>query len=193
MDKLEPPQAFSFDSNVSHSWKLWLKHFDFYLAATEKDTKGDKVKTSIFHTFLSKRKRNIETFTFEPGDEMKLLVPVLQKFSEYCNPRKNITILSHKFFTYKQQEGQNFHDFVTELKKISSECEFGNLQDSLIKDMIVCGTKDNLLHERLLRECDLTLPKAISAGHTAEETPKHACEILNLNLLPILMRFLKRN
>ena len=106
------------------------------------------------------------------------LAPVLHKFSEYCNPRKNITILRHKFFTYRQQEGQNFHDFVTELKKLSSECEFDNLQDSLIKDMIVCGTKDNSLRERLLREYDLTLSKAISAGHAAEKTRKCACEIL---------------
>ena len=44
--------------------------------------------------------------------------------------------------------------------------------------MIVCGTKDNSLRERLLRECDLTLSKAISAGHAAEETRKHAREIL---------------
>ena len=55
MDKLEPPQAFSFDGNVSHSWKLWLKHFDFYLAATEKDTNGDKIKTSFFSYALVKK------------------------------------------------------------------------------------------------------------------------------------------
>ena len=118
-----------------------------------------------------------ETFTFEAGDEMKF-APVLHKFSEYCNSRKNITILCQKFFTYRQQEGQNFDDFVTELKKLSSKCEFDTLQDSLIKDMIVCGTKDNSLRERLLRECDLTLSKAISAGHAAEETRKHAHKIL---------------
>ena len=53
---------------------------------------------------------------------------------------------------------------MTELKKLSSKCEFDNFQDFLIKDMIVCGTKDNLLCERLLGECDLTLSKAISAG-----------------------------
>ena len=53
MDKLEPAQAFPFDSNVPHSWKPCLKHFDFYLAATEKDTKGDKIKTSIFLTYIS--------------------------------------------------------------------------------------------------------------------------------------------
>ena len=178
MDKLEPDQAFSFDGNESHSWKLWLKHFDFYLAATEKDTKGDKVKTSIFLTCIGQKGREIyETFTFELGDEMKL-APVVHKFSEYCNPRKNITILRQKFLTYWQQEGQNFHDFVTELKKLSSECEFDNLQNSLIKDMIVCGTKDNSLRERLLPECDLTLSKAISAGHAAEKIRKHARKIL---------------
>ena len=44
--------------------------------------------------------------------------------------------------------------------------------------MIVCGTNDNSLRERLLRESELTLPKAISAGHAAEETRKHAREIL---------------
>ena len=46
MDKLEPPQAFSFDVNISHR----LRHFEFYLAATEKDTNGDEIKTSIFLT-----------------------------------------------------------------------------------------------------------------------------------------------
>ena len=59
MDKLEPLQAFSFDSNVSHSWKLWLKHFDFYLAVTEKDTKGDKIKTSIFLTCIVQKGREM--------------------------------------------------------------------------------------------------------------------------------------
>ena len=44
--------------------------------------------------------------------------------------------------------------------------------------MIVCDTKDNSLRERLLPECDLTLSKAISAGHAAEEIRKHARKIL---------------
>ena len=80
MDKLQPPQTFSFDGNVSHSWKLSLKHFGFYLATTEKDTKGDKIKTSIFLTCIHQKGREIcETFTFEAGDKIKL-APVLHKF-----------------------------------------------------------------------------------------------------------------
>ena len=108
-------------------------------------------------------------------------VSVLEKFSEYCNPRKNITILRHKFFTYRQHEEQNFHDFVTDLKKLSSECQFETLHESLIKDMIVCVTNDDSLRERLLRESELTLSKAISAVHATEETHKYACKILKSN------------
>ena len=99
---------------------------------------------------------------------------MLEKFTSYCNPRKNITILRHKFFTCKQVEGQSFNDFVTELKKHVSECEFGDLTTSLTKDMIVCGVADNTLRERLLRDGDLTLEKAIAAGRAAEETKRHA-------------------
>ena len=73
MDNLEPPQAFSFESNISHNWKIWIKHFDFYLAATEKDTKCDKIG--------QKGREIYGTFTFEPGDEMKL-ASVLHKFLE---------------------------------------------------------------------------------------------------------------
>ena len=66
----------------------------------------------------------------------------------------------------------------TELKKFSAECEFKNIRGSLIKDIIVYGRNDNAFRERLLRESDLTLSRAISAGHVAEETQKCAREIL---------------
>ena len=66
---------------------------------------------------------------------------------------------------------------MTELKKLSSECEFDNIQGPLIKDTIVCDTRDNCLCEKLLRECDFTVSRAISVGYAAEETRKHTHEI----------------
>ena len=66
--------------------------------------------------------------------------PILSKFTAYCNPRKNTTFLRYQFFSYNQQDGQPFDDFVTELKKRAEECAFASLKDSLITDRIVCGT-----------------------------------------------------
>ena len=104
-------------------------------------------------TCIEQKDREIyESFNF---DKMRLS-SVLLKFSEYCKPRKNITIIRQKFFTYLQHEGQNFHDFVTELKRLGSECGFESLYDSFMKDVIVYGTNDKSLREHLLGESELT-------------------------------------
>ena len=98
------------------------------------------------------------------------IIAILAKFEEYCLPRKNITYLCYKFFSYRQREGQSFDHFVTELKKLSSECELGTLLDSLIRDMIIVSITDNRLRECLLREADLTLDRCIQLDHAAEQT-----------------------
>ena len=115
----------------------------FYLTATEKDGKADSIKTSILLACIGEKGREIyETFQFpakindtDPEPSM-IFSEVVKKFKEYCNPRKNITILRYKFFTCKQLEGQSFDDFVTKLKVLAQECELDNLRDSLIKDVI---------------------------------------------------------
>ena len=79
--------------------------FEFYLTATEKDGKNGKVKTSVLLTCIWQKCRKIyETYDNLPDDEMKL-ASELRKFFECCNPRKRITILRHKFFTYRQHKG----------------------------------------------------------------------------------------
>ena len=67
-----------------------------------------------------------------------------------------------KFFSYNQGEGQLIDEYVTELKARSQHCEFGDLRESLIRDKIVLGVQDKKIQERLLRETDLSLDKAIS-------------------------------
>ena len=47
-----------------------------------------------------------------------------------------------------------------------------------MKDVIVCGADDSAFRVRLPRESDLTLSRAINAEHAAEETWKHAHEVL---------------
>ena len=85
--------------------------------------------------------------------------------------------MRHKFFTYRQSGGQTFNDFVTELKKLSADCAFDTLKDSCIKDMIICGVSDHGLRERMLREPDIYLKKAVELGQAAEETKLHAKQL----------------
>ena len=55
MDTLELPQHFLFKGNVSHTWKIWLKQFRFYLTATEKDNKDGQLETSMLLTCFGQK------------------------------------------------------------------------------------------------------------------------------------------
>ena len=57
---------------------------------------------------------------------------------------------------------------MTQLKKLSADCEFGELEDSLIRDVIIIGMSDNRLCERLLCEPSLSLDNAIKYGQATE-------------------------
>ena len=111
-----------------------------------------------------------------------IFTKIIEKFDEYCIPRKNITFLRHKknmtflrhnFFTHRQVEGQSFDEFVTSLRKLSADCEFSDLNSSLIRDIIIVGVTSNRLRELMLREPNLSLEQAIRLGQSTEETQKH--------------------
>ena len=86
---------------------------------------------------------------------------------------KTFTFLRHKFFTHRQVERQSFDEFVTSLRKLSAGCEFGDLNSSLIRDIIVVGVNSNRLRELMLREPNLSLEQAIRLRQSAKETQKH--------------------
>ena len=61
---------------------LWPKLFLFYLTATEKDNKDDKIKTPMLLTCICQKGREIyKTFTFDSADDEMKLEPVLNTFS----------------------------------------------------------------------------------------------------------------
>jgi hypothetical protein len=54
------------------------------------------------------------------------------------------------------------------LRILEKTCEFGSIGESLIKDRLVCGVQETRLRERLLREMDLTLEKAVAIFRASE-------------------------
>ena len=49
------------------------------------------------------------------------------------------------FFAHGQEIGQSFRDYITELRKLSSDCELEGLQKSLLRDMLIVGLNDKKL------------------------------------------------
>lgn len=163
---LSPPAPFYFDQNIvnvtsgnlSDSWNKWRKGFKIYFEACELVKKSPIIQINILLHVVGEQCREL----YEQFNVKCLTVDdLLSKFTEYFEQKKNITVERHKFFTRDQNENETIEQYVYDLKKLATTCEFGLLCDSLIKDRLICGITNVGIRERLLRESDLTLEKAM--------------------------------
>ena len=92
----------------------------------------------------------------------------MEKFERYCNPRKNLTLERHSFFSRNQLDRETIDAYATDLRNKAARFEFGDLKDELILDRIVCGINDDTVRARLLREAELTLEGCLDICRAAE-------------------------
>lgn len=82
----------------------------------------------------------------------------------------NETLERHNVNTRKQEDGENFDDFLTDLKLISKNCNFcDTCHNGLIRDRIVGGIRENKLRKKLLAELNLTIQKTEDICHAHEK------------------------
>ena len=92
--------------------------------------------------------------------------------SPYCTPKENITYERLVFNTRAQGATEGIDDYVTELRKLARNCEFGELHDSIIRDCIAC--------ERLLRKKDLNLERPVAEMYKSSEITENQGEYISL-------------
>ena len=79
---------------------------------------------------------NTMTFTSSEVDKIDVLFAKV----EDRKPRKNVIMERYKFNTRVQRKDETADQYVTELKLIAKNCNFGILEDELIRDRLVYGT-----------------------------------------------------
>jgi len=169
-NQLVPPGPLQLDSsNLEQSWNFWSQQFDLYMTASGADQKPESTQFAIFlHLIGDDALQVCNTFTFASDDERSKLDVVRQKFADYCQPRHNIVYERYQFWRQTQAPGENIDTFVTSLCDKAKSCDFGSQEESMIRDHIVLTCPDQRLQERLLRDPDLTLARALTIYRAAE-------------------------
>jgi len=69
---------------------------------------------------------NTMTLTEEETNKIDVL---FAKFEAYCKPKQNVTIKRYCFNTRTQARGETINQYVTELRLITKNCNFVNLEN----------------------------------------------------------------
>ena len=129
-------------------------------------SKSEDVKCSFFLLFIGQEARDV--YNVYKSDVL------FKKFEEYCKPRKNLTVIWHKFNSRVQEVSETADQFITELKLLSMDCEYGELREEMIYDRLVVGVYSEEVKQKLLQQPDLiTLQKATEIIKAIEGSKQH--------------------
>lgn len=170
---IQQPAPMLREGNMATNWREWKMSFDYYLIAAGKESATSKEKSALFMHAIGKYGREIyEELDIEDTQKSEYEY-LCKKFSEYCEPSKNVNYERHIFFeTYQNDE--NFDKFLGVLKLRSKNCEFGSLKNSLILTQLIRGIKDVHIREKLLAKSKLSLEDAVQWCRAAERATEQA-------------------
>ena len=169
MDQFKPPQPLILSGNVGENWRRWAQRFHIYMTASGADSKPEKVKIAILLHALGEEALEVyNTLHVVREGVEETMNDILKAVDAYCLPKKNVVFERHQFWAYAMADSASVGKYVTELKQKSKDCEFGGSENNMIRDKIVFSVNDQHLKERLLREPELTLEKAIDLCRAAE-------------------------
>jgi hypothetical protein len=171
MEHLQPPAPLILFEQKAENWRKFKKSWGHYSIATGLDKKDATIQLSTFHHVVGPDAGDvIESFEVPEGNAAEKLKELIKQLEQYCDPVRNITYERHVFFTRNQKERECIDVYVKELQVLSKTCGFGDLRDSLIKDRIVGGIRDDRVRQRLLEKSDLSLDDAVTIVRAAEQS-----------------------
>ena len=169
---LKPPPPFSLGSDAAKEWPQWKNHFEYYMKATKKSAEEGPTKVAILLTAMGKDAIAIyKTMTWATPDDADKFDVVLEAFSNYFKPKVNEIYERFTFLQRRQQQGETFDSFYTDLLRLVESC--GYHQDerrTIIRDQIVMNITSDAVREKLLAEAALTLEKAADMCRSMEAT-----------------------
>lgn len=177
MESCRVPAIMKFEGNVSENWQKWYQKFELFLLASGKSSEVDQVKIALLLNLIGDEGLEVfNAFTYAKKDDKEKFDKVVKKFTEHCQPKKNIVFERFKFHGAVQKINQSIDQFVTEIKNLAKSCEFKE-ENSMIRDRIVIGIKNDAIKEKLLQISDLTTEKAIEVYKAWESSKKQVQEM----------------
>lgn len=160
------------DSNMSSKWKNWLQRYEWYSVAMELDKKSPAQQVAQFMLAIGPDTTEIFNSFALTNEEKNEVSIIKSKFAAIFDPKISVTFERFSFNKITQLEGEPFDDFFNKIKNQAQNCEFGILRDDLLRDKIIIGLSSDVVREKLLSECNLTLDQAIKICRASEIATK---------------------
>ena len=169
-----PPQYLDLKTTgeIAENWKLWKEKYNNYFVISRLDRESPEYQLAMFkHAIGDDGLKVIKSFTYSEGENANDWRVVMGKMEKHCIGEVNEIYERYCFNKRDKLPTETVDNFVAELKTLAKTCNFCDcLRDSLIRDRIVLGIKNEQTTKKLLRMRDLTLNRCIDVCRSEEVT-----------------------
>ena len=158
-------------------WKLWKQTWLNFTIVSKVSTQGEAYQKALFLCTIGQSALEIfNAFQFTTSEDPNKVDTIIAKFDEYFTGDVNETYERFKFNQRNQEAGENFDAYLTALRIMTDTCNFctcPTMKDSLIRDRIVLGIRNDDVRKCLLQERKLDLKKCIDICRAPESATTH--------------------
>ncbi len=165
------PVPMSGSGNIAANWKKFKRSWDTYEVAARLGKEGKEIRTATFLTCIGTEMQEVyDSLHFTETEDKNDITVVLKKFETYCVGETNEIYERYCFNQRVQEPNEPIDSYLSALRSMAKTCNYGNLEDNLIRDRLVIGIRDNATRKRLLQEPKLTLNGAVDICRAGEAT-----------------------
>lgn len=155
----------------------------FFEANSIKDDKQVPVFLTVIGSTTYALLSNLVSPEKPKEKSFKQLAEVLRR---HFDPKPLIIAERFHFHRREQASGESINDYVAELRRLATHCDFGNYLEQALRDRLVCGIRHENTQKRLLSEADLSLTRAIDIARSIEATEMQTSQLKGTSSAPVM-------
>ena len=156
--QLAPPGPFNFRS--PDEWPRWRRRYEQFQVASGLAAEAAVKQVSTFLYCLGEEAESVLAAMNASEADRKDYATIAGKFDAFFNVRRNIIFERARLNRRNQQPGESAEQYIMALYSFAANCNYGALEDEMIRDRLVVGIRDATMSEKLQLDSKLTLEKA---------------------------------
>lgn len=174
-----PPEPLKITgSDVADNWRRFRDQWQNYVVAVDLTDATTEKQAAVFLTCIGTEAYDVyRAMHFDSEEDRKKIESIIAGFEAFCVGAVNTTYERYRFNQRTQNVGERFDVYLGEIRRMAKSCNFAAVENSMLRDRIVVGIKDDATRRKLLQVRELTLDQAIDLCKASEAAGRQLKEM----------------
>ena len=153
-------------------FSAYLERIELYFEA---NGIADEKKVPVFLSLLGAKTYSLlRTLVAPAAPREKPFIDLAKLLKHHFEPKPLVIAERFAFHRRSQQPGEPVKEYLAELRKLATHCQFNEHLEEALRDRFVCGLRSESIQKRLLAEDGLELKRALEVAQSMEAADRNA-------------------